>query len=141
MADNAGTDPRPLSPHIQIYRWQLTMVMSGAHRITGIMLTGGTLLLVWWLVALAAGPEAYARVQGFIASPVGIIMMLGWTAAFFYHLLNGIRHLVWDAGYGFDIPAMYRSGYAVLGLTAILTVLAWLVAGVVVWSVMRGGGA
>lgn len=138
MADTTGTDPRPLSPHIQVYRWQLTMVMSGAHRITGIMLAGGTLLLVWWIVALAMGPEAYARAQGFIASPVGIFMMLGWTAAFFYHLLNGIRHLFWDAGYGFEIATAERSGYAVLVLTVVLTVAAWFVAGAVVWMVMRG---
>jgi len=131
MADTTGADPRPLSPHLQVYRWQITMAMSIAHRITGIMLAGGTLLLVWWLVALAMGPVAYGRAQGFIASPIGILMMFGWTVALFYHLANGIRHLFWDAGYGFDIPTVYRSGYAVLALTVLLTIAAWLIAGVV----------
>ena len=131
MADTTGADPRPLSPHLQVYRWQITMAMSIAHRITGIMLAGGTLLLVWWLVALAMGPEAYGRAQNFISSPIGILMMFGWTVALFYHLANGIRHLFWDAGYGFDIPTVYRSGYAVLALTVLLTIAAWLIAGVV----------
>ena len=129
--ETTGADPRPLSPHLQVYRWQITMAMSIAHRITGIMLAGGTLLLVWWLVALAMGPVAYGRAQGFIASPIGILMMFGWTVALFYHLANGIRHLFWDAGYGFDIPTVYRSGYAVLALTVLLTIAAWLIAGVV----------
>jgi succinate dehydrogenase / fumarate reductase cytochrome b subunit len=138
MSDTTGADPRPTSPHIQIYRWQLTMMMSGAHRITGIMLAGGTLLLVWWLVALAMGPDAYARAQAFIASPIGVIMMFGWTAALFYHLANGIRHLFWDAGYGFEIGTAYRSGYAVLALTVVLTLVSWLAAGAVIWAAMRG---
>ena len=138
MADTTGADPRPLSPHLQVYRWQITMAMSIAHRTTGIMLAGGTLLLVWWLVALAMGPDAYARAQWFISSPIGILMMFGWTAALFYHLANGIRHLFWDAGYGFDIATVYRSGYAVLALTVVLTIAAWLIAGAVVWAAMRG---
>src|SRR5262245_39854303 len=138
MAETTGADPRPLSPHLQVYRWQITMAMSIAHRTTGIMLAGGTLLLVWWLVALAMGPDAYARAQSFIASPIGIVMMFGWTVALFYHLANGIRHLFWDAGYGFDIPTVYRSGYAVLALTVVLTIAAWFIAGFVVWAAMRG---
>jgi succinate dehydrogenase / fumarate reductase cytochrome b subunit len=133
-----GADPRPLSPHLQVYRWQITMAMSIAHRATGIILAGGTLLLVWWLVALAMGPGPYASAQGFIGSPIGILMMLGWTVALFYHLANGIRHLFWDAGYGFDIPTVYRSGYAVLALTVVLSVAAWLIAGAVIWAALRG---
>ena len=130
-----GADPRPLSPHLQVYRWQITMAMSIAHRTTGIMLAGGTLLLVWWLVALAMGPESYARVGAFVGSPVGQFMLLGWTAALFYHLLNGIRHLFWDAGLGFEIATVYRSGYAVLILTVVLTLVTWIIAGgVVVWA-------
>jgi succinate dehydrogenase / fumarate reductase cytochrome b subunit len=132
MADTTGADPRPLSPHLQIYRWQLTMVMSIAHRITGIVLAGGTLLLVWWIVALAMGPDAYARAQGFIGSPPGLVLMFGWTAALFYHLLNGIRHLFWDAGHGFELKTTYRSGYAVIALTVVLTLGAWMIAGAVV---------
>src|SRR5437762_12906859 len=121
MADTTGADPRPLSPHLQVYRWQITMAMSIAHRVTGITLPGGTLLLVWWLVALAMGPDAYGSAQSFIASPIGILMMFGWTAALFYHLANGIRHLFWDVGYGFGTPTVYRSGYAVPALTLLPT--------------------
>lgn len=127
MADTSGlrNDPRPLSPHLQIYRWQITMLMSIAHRITGIALAVGTLLLVWWLVALAAGPAAFAQAQGFIGSWFGLLLLFGWSVALFYHLCNGIRHLVWDAGRGFEISSMYASGYAVLAATAALTVIAW----------------
>ena len=124
-AETTGTDPRPLSPHLQVYRWQITMVMSIVHRITGIMLAGGTLLLVWWLVALAMGPVAYGRAQNFISSPIGILMMFGWTVALFYHLCNGIRHLVWDTGRGLDLKSVYAGGWIVLAATAGLTVLAW----------------
>jgi succinate dehydrogenase / fumarate reductase cytochrome b subunit len=126
-----GADPRPLSPHLQVYRWQLTMAMSIVHRATGIMLAGGTLLLVWWLVALAMGPAAYAGAQSFIGSPIGLIMMFGWTVALFYHLLNGIRHLFWDAGLGFDIATVYRSGYAVLILAVLLSFASWMAAGAI----------
>ena len=127
MADTSGlrNDPRPLSPHLQIYRWQITMLMSIAHRITGVALAVGTLLLVWWLVALAAGPAAFAQAQGFIGSWFGLLLLFGWSVALFYHLSNGIRHLVWDAGRGFEISSMYASGYAVLAATAALTVIAW----------------
>lgn len=127
MADTSGlrNDPRPLSPHLQIYRWQITMLMSIAHRITGVALAVGTLLLVWWLVALAAGPAAFAQAQGFIGSWFGLLLLFGWSVALFYHLCNGIRHLIWDAGRGFEISSMYASGYAVLAATAALTVIAW----------------
>src|SRR5690606_1427727 len=94
---------RPLSPHLQIYRPQITSTLSILHRLTGIALGGGTLLLTWWLVAAAAGPEAFATAQGFICSIVGRLLLFGWSFALFYHLCNGIRHLVWDAGYGFEI--------------------------------------
>jgi succinate dehydrogenase / fumarate reductase cytochrome b subunit len=123
---------RPLSPHLQVYRPQLTSALSILHRITGVALSGGTLLLVWWLVAAAAGPAAYATAAGFIGSVLGLLLLLGWSAALFYHLLNGIRHLGWDAGYGFELPTVYRTGWAVAIGTAVLTVLAWIV-GLVVW--------
>lgn len=127
MADTSGlrNDPRPLSPHLQIYRWQITMVMSIAHRATGVALAVGTLLLVWWLAALAAGPAAFAQAQGFIGSWFGLLLLFGWSVALFYHLCNGIRHLVWDMGRGFEISSMYTSGYAALIATAALTVIAW----------------
>ena len=119
---------RPLSPHLQVYRWQLTSVMSILHRVAGIALSFGSILLVWWLGAAADGPGPYAAVQNFLGSWLGLLLLFGWSAALFYHLCNGIRHLGWDAGYGFDLKAAYASGYAVLVGTAVLTVLAWILA-------------
>jgi len=116
---------RPLSPHLQVYRPQLTSVLSILHRLTGVFLSLGTLLLVWWLVAAASGPEAFATAQGFIGSWLGYLLLLGWSVALFYHLCNGIRHLAWDAGYGFELENVYRSGWAVILGTGVLTVLAW----------------
>jgi len=119
-------DDRPLSPHLQIYQWQLTWILSILHRITGLVLGVGTLLLVWWLVATAAGPQAFAAAQDFIGSWFGRLLLFGWTLAFFFHLANGIRHLVWDAGYGLELPAVYRSGWAVVALTLALTLVSWI---------------
>lgn len=123
---------RPLSPHLQIYRPQITTVMSVLHRATGIALAVGTLLLVWWLVAAATGPEAFGTVQAFIGSWFGLLLMFGWTFCLWFHLSNGIRHLVWDAGYGFELPQVYFSGYLVIGASVGLTVLTWIVA-LVAW--------
>ena len=86
----------------------------------------GSILLAWWLVAVAAGGELFAATHAFIVSPIGLLLLFVWSVAFFYHLCNGIRHLAWDAGYGFEIRHAYRSGYAVLAATALLTVLTWL---------------
>ncbi len=122
-----STQNRPLSPHLQVYRPQWTSALSIFHRGTGIVLALGTLLLVYWLAAAAAGPEAFAGAQSFVGSPIGVILLFGWSAALFYHLCNGIRHLVWDAGYGFELSVAYRSALAVLIATAVLTVLAWIV--------------
>ncbi len=122
---------RPLSPHLQVYRPQLTSMLSIAHRITGVALGVGTLLLVYWLAAAAGGPESYAAAQGFIGSFFGQLLLFGWTVALFYHLANGIRHLFWDAGYGFELPTVQRSGLAVLAATAVLTVVSWIAAYVV----------
>ncbi|MBK1836959.1 succinate dehydrogenase, cytochrome b556 subunit [Azospirillum sp. YIM B02556] len=129
MANGSG---RPLSPHLQVYKLPLTAVMSITHRITGVGLAVGTLLLVWWLVAAAAGPEAFARAQGFIGSFFGLLLMFGWSAALYYHLCNGIRHLVWDAGKAIELPDAERNNKVVLGATAVLTVLTWIV-GLAVW--------
>lgn len=118
---------RPLSPHLQVYRPQLTSALSIFHRITGVFLALGTLLLTAWVVAAATGPDAFAAVQGFIGSILGYLLLLGWSAALFYHLANGIRHLFWDAGYGFELANVYRSGYAVLIATGVLTLLAWVI--------------
>src|SRR5258708_16088954 len=87
---------RPLSPHLQVYRWQLTSVMSILHRATGIALSLGAILLVWWLGAASDGPEPYAAVQRFLGSWIGLLLLFGWSLALFYHLCNGVRHLVWD---------------------------------------------
>jgi len=122
---------RPLSPHLQVYRPQLTSMLSILHRITGVALAVGTLLLVYWLAAAAGGPESYAAAQGFIGSFFGQLLLFGWTVALFYHLANGIRHLFWDAGYGFELPTVQRSGQAVLAATAVLTVVSWIAAYVV----------
>jgi succinate dehydrogenase / fumarate reductase, cytochrome b subunit len=127
------TDPRPLSPHLQIYRWQLTSVLSILHRFCGVALSVGTIVLVWWLVAAAQGPDAYASVQWFLGSWLGLLLLFGWSAALFYHLCNGLRHLWWDTGRGLDLPSVYRTGWAVLAGTAGLTLIAW-IAGIVQWS-------
>jgi succinate dehydrogenase / fumarate reductase cytochrome b subunit len=119
--------PRPLSPHLQIYRPQLTSFTSIMHRITGIGLAVGLLYLVCWLTAAASGLDAFDRLQSFNGSIIGRLLLLGWTVAFFYHLLNGIRHLAWDAGWGLELPTAYKSGYAVLIGTALLTIAAWLI--------------
>jgi succinate dehydrogenase / fumarate reductase cytochrome b subunit len=119
--------PRPLSPHLQIYQRQLTSVTSILHRFTGIGLAVGLLYLVCWLTAAASGLEAFDRLQSFNGSVIGRLLLFGWTVAFFYHLLNGIRHLAWDAGWGFELPTAYKTGYAVLIGTAALTLLAWVI--------------
>ena len=117
---------RPLSPHLQIYRWYLTMALSILHRMTGCALAFGTILLVWWLTALARGPEAFATVQSVVHSWFGVLVMIGFTAALYLHLANGVRHLVWDAGYGFDKVASHQSGVLVAAATVVLTALTWL---------------
>src|SRR5438132_11733422 len=116
---------RPLSPHLQIYRWQLTSVLSILHRATGVVLSAGAILLVWWLVAAASGPEAYEGVEDFLGSWIGLLLLFGWSVALFYHLCNGIRHLVWDTGHGLDLKSTYLGGWLVLGGTALLTLIAW----------------
>lgn len=118
---------RPLSPHLQIYRPQITSVMSILHRITGVSLAVGTLLLVWWLVAAAAGPDAFATAQDFIGSILGRLLLFGWSWALFYHLCNGIRHLAWDAGWGYDLKSVYITGWTVAVVSAVLTLVAWVV--------------
>jgi succinate dehydrogenase / fumarate reductase, cytochrome b subunit len=116
---------RPLSPHLQIYKWQITMALSISHRATGLALSVGTLLLVWWLVALAQGPQAFAQAQSFVGSWLGRLLLLGWTFSLFFHLANGIRHLFWDAGYGYEIKTTTVSGWVVVAASLALTVIAW----------------
>ena len=119
--------PRPLSPHLQIYRPQLTSIMSISHRATGAALTAGTLLLCLWLVALAAGDVWYSMAATVIGHPIGIFILFGYSVALVYHSLNGVRHLTWDRGIGLTIPAVYRSGQIVLLLTIVITALIWAV--------------
>jgi succinate dehydrogenase / fumarate reductase, cytochrome b subunit len=122
---------RPLSPHLQIYKWQLPMAMSIVHRGTGLALAVGTIFLVWWLLAAAGGDQAFAAADWFFGSWLGLIFLFGWCFCFFYHLCNGIRHLAWDAGYGFEIRTAYASGYVVVAAAIVLTLIAF-VAGLVV---------
>ena len=117
---------RPISPHLQIYKPQISSVLSILHRVTGAALGVGSLLLAWWLVATASGPHSFAIVEGFIASILGRLILLGFSWALFYHLCNGIRHLFWDAGYGFDLPMVDKTGWAVVIASVVLTLLAWI---------------
>ena len=125
---------RPLSPHLQVYRLPLVAMLSIFHRITGVALAVGLLLLVWWLVAAAAGGDAFATVQGFIGSWIGQLLLFGWSFALFYHLCNGIRHLFWDVGRGYELPQARGSGIAVIVAAAVLTVIAW------IWGYASMGG-
>ena len=120
---------RPISPHWQIYRWQIGNSLSILHRLTGIALAFGLIALCYWLVSLAGGVGPYATAAKLFASPVGIIGLIGWTFAFLYHLLNGVRHLFWDLGLGFERAQRHASGWfavlGALGLTLCLWVLIW----------------
>jgi succinate dehydrogenase / fumarate reductase cytochrome b subunit len=124
---------RPLSPFMT-YRWTLTMAMSIVHRITGIALYAGTLLLAWWLIATASGPGAYANIQGFTSSWIGRVVVFGYTWALLHHMLGGIRHLVWDLGYGFGPSEREWLTRAALIGSITLTIVVWIVAYIV------GGG-
>ena len=118
---------RPLSPHMQVYdMMQMTSAISISHRITGIIWSGGAAVMVWWLVAAASGADAFGSVQWFLGSFLGIIFLMGLTGAAWFHTLTGIRHLLWDAGWGYDIPTVYKTGRAVLVGTGVLTALTWL---------------
>jgi succinate dehydrogenase / fumarate reductase cytochrome b subunit len=118
---------RPLSPHLQIYRWYLSMALSIAHRVTGIGMALGMLLLTWWLVALAAGPDHFALVQAFMHNILGGLILFGFTFALFLHTTSGLRHLAWDFGYGFEKGQAQQSGILAIAAAAVLTVLVWLV--------------
>lgn len=120
--------PRPLSPHLQIYGWKITMAASITHRITGVGLGIGSLLLTGWLLALAGGPESYAALQGFLGSWFGKLVLLGFTWSLMYHLCNGLRHLFWDVGYGFDVATANRTAGAAFAGSVLLTIIAWVLA-------------
>lgn len=116
---------RPLSPHISIYRWPITMILSILHRATGIAMAVGLIVLVAWLFDAASGPEAYAVFQSVMGSLVGKLLLVAWSMAFFYHLSNGIRHLVWDTGRGMEKDAANRSSWVVVVSTLVLTAIFW----------------
>jgi succinate dehydrogenase / fumarate reductase cytochrome b subunit len=123
---------RPLSPHLQIYKPQITTAISIFHRITGIALSAGALLLVCWLVSAADGDAAYDSISWFLRSWLGVLLLFGWTVALWFHFCSGLRHLAWDAGYGYELPTMHLTGKLVLVATAVLTVLTWIIA-IIVW--------
>ena len=118
---------RPLSPDLQIYRPQLTSVLSISHRITGIAMSVCSVLLVAWLIAVASGPQTYFAVQGLMRSWIGLFLLFGGTFSLFFHLCNGIRHLCLDAGHGFLLRTIYASGSTVLTASVVLTIVAWVV--------------
>ena len=125
---------RPLSPHLQVYRPQITTVMSIVHRATGMLLALGALALAVWLCSLAGAGDCYASFQYWAESWIGKAALFAFSAALVYHLLNGLRHLLWDIGWGFEIPQFYRSGYTVLALSVLFTALIW-------FSALSGGAA
>lgn len=127
MADTRRTVERPLSPHLTIYRPMLTMMMSIVHRITGGALFFGTLLLCWWLLAAASGPTAYAKVQAFMGSIIGGLILFGYTWALIHHMLGGIRHLIWDTGRGFGPAEREWLVLANLVGSIGLTIMIWII--------------
>ncbi|HEX5378635.1 MAG TPA: succinate dehydrogenase, cytochrome b556 subunit [Phenylobacterium sp.] len=119
---------RPLSPHLQVWRWHITMFTSIAHRATGVGLYVGALILAGWAIALAAGPDAYAQYMGLLRSPLGKLVFFGLTVAVFYHLANGVRHLVWDSGHGFDLKSANLSAYVAIAFAIAATIAVWAIA-------------
>ena len=123
---------RPLSPHLQVWRWPIAMAVSITHRVTGVGLGFGTLLLTWWLVAAATSDSAFAWVQWFLGSPLGILCLLGWSLSLLLHLCSGVRHLVWDAGFGFE-PREYRlTSWIVYIVAGAAMLLIWVI-GLAIW--------
>lgn len=120
-----NTGNRPLSPHMQVYRWQWTMALSIIHRATGIALAVGALMMVCWLVSVAQGGDAYTALNGFLSSWIGRLMLFGWTWSLLYHLANGIRHLAWDTGSGLELDAARNTGYAATVFSVLGTIALW----------------
>lgn len=127
---------RPLSPHLSIYKPQLTSLMSIIHRVTGFCLAGGIVLLVSWLVSIAMGPEAYATYAKILSHPLALCFIAAWSWGLFYHMCCGVRHLLWDVGLCLSLPAIYKSGYIAAAVSACATLALWsfiFLNGVVVW--------
>ena len=119
---------RPVSPHLTIYRWQISMVLSILHRITGVGLFFGSAVIVLWLWASAYAPAFYTTFYSALNSILGQVLLFCWVAAFYFHLGNGIRHLFWDIGKGFSLPVMWRSGVAVVVFAFVMTIFTWFIA-------------
>jgi len=121
----SSTSSRPLSPHLQVYRLPLVAILSITHRITGVALSVGTLLLAWWIASAAFGEQAYETATTFIGSPFGYLLMFGWSVALYYHFCNGIRHLFWDIGKNFELTQTATANWIVIAGTVILTGVTW----------------
>lgn len=119
---------RPLSPHLQVYRLPLTAVLSISHRFTGAFLSLGTLLLIAVLVAAASGSHAYSTIHALVTSWLGQLLLFLWTYALYFHLCNGIRHLIWDIGFGFDLDVAEKTAWSVVVVSTVLTVMTWVIA-------------
>ncbi len=130
MSDQVETNkhPRPLSPHIQIYRWTLTMVLSILHRATGVALYAGTVLLAGWLLAAASGEEAYAVVQSISTAWYGRLVLFGYSWALFHHMFGGLRHFIWDTGRGFDLRHVEIIARVTAFVPPVLTIIVWVLA-------------
>ncbi|MDW3094921.1 MAG: succinate dehydrogenase, cytochrome b556 subunit [Gammaproteobacteria bacterium] len=125
-----GTPQRPLSPHLGIYRWQLTMALSILHRMSGVFLAIGAVVMVVVLAAIASGSSQFQTVQSWLAHPIGLLLLVGWSFALFLHLANGVRHLIWDAGVALEKDTANRSGLFVIAFAFIATAATWALA----WS-------
>jgi succinate dehydrogenase / fumarate reductase, cytochrome b subunit len=126
MAEAKAPAPRPLSPHLQVYRWSWTMAMSIVHRTTGVALYVGIAFLAIWLVTLASSPSGFETLQGYLGSPLGILVLFGYSWALMHHMIGGVRHLVWDFGYGMEpVQRINMARFTLVGSVA-LTVLIWL---------------
>jgi succinate dehydrogenase / fumarate reductase cytochrome b subunit len=122
----SGKEKRPLSPHLQIYKIQITSLLSILHRGTGIVLYGGAFLCALWFLALSQGPKTYSLMQSYLFHPVGLLLLLGVSFSFFYHLCNGIRHLLWDAGIGYDLAEVRQTGWIVVTAAFVFTGFSWI---------------
>jgi len=123
----ANVVERPLSPFLSIWRIQISMFLSGLHRITGVALVIGILLFAWWIIAAGAGSDDFAVVQGFVGSWIGMLMLFGWTFSLFYHLCNGVRHMMWDIGTGITIEGIKTGGWIMVSCAVALTVVSWVI--------------
>ena len=119
--------PRPLSPHLQVYKPQITSILSITHRMTGVALAGGALIFTYWIVSAAYGADAFETAQAVMGSWFGYLVLLGLTFSLFFHLANGVRHLAWDIGIGYELPLLRKTGWVVVIFSAAMTVLTFIV--------------